>query len=54
MRSPGDSDVIDDKGPIDRVTEYDVSLMAKDVETEDCYKSGRQQGVLPDEGLPGP
>lgn len=46
--------MIDDKRPIDTVIEYNVSLMAKDMETEDCYKSRRQSGVLPGEGFPGP
>lgn len=41
--------MIDRKRPIDTVIEYNVSLMAKVMETEDHYKSRRQEGVLPDE-----
>lgn len=51
--SPWDSDVADDKRPVDIVTEYNVSLMAKGKETEACYKSGRQEGTFPDEGISG-
>lgn len=40
--SPWDSDVTDGKRSVDIVTEYNVSLMAKDMKTEACYKSGRQ------------
>lgn len=46
--------MIDGKRPIDTVIEYNVSLMAKGMETEDCYKRRRQSGVLPREGFPGP
>lgn len=52
--SPRGSDVIDGKRPIDAVIEYNVSLMAKDMDTEDCYKSRRQSGVLPGEAFRGP
>lgn len=45
--------MIDSKRPIDTVIEYNVSLMAKVMETEDHYKSRRKEGVLPDEVFPG-
>ena len=40
--SPWDSVVIDGKRAVDTVIEYSVSLMAKDMEAEDRYKSRRQ------------
>lgn len=34
--------MIDARRPVDTVIEYNVSSMAKDMETEDRYKSRRQ------------
>lgn len=36
--SPWDSDVIDGKRPVDTLMKYNVSLMAKDMETQDYYR----------------
>lgn len=46
--------MIDGKRLIDTVIEYNVSLMAKDMETEDCYKSGREAAALLGEGFRSP